>query len=590
MALADTLTPFLWGAGGSKKTPEQVAREREIAAALMQGGMDYSPVDHWLQGAARASQGLVGGLKDTWANEAEQEGIAGARNKFGPQIAALLGGGSMPGSPSIPTTAVGAATDMGTGDFLDSLVASESGGNWSALNDEGYGGRLQFGDARLADAAAAGIIPAGMTGADFSMMTPEVQQAVEQWHFADIDQQTANMGLNQYFGQTIAGVPITPESVKAMAHLGGIGGVQKFIASGGQYNPADSNGTRLSDYGARFGGAAGSPGASASPAAGALIAEALSDPWAMQTYGPVVEALFGQQLQQQDPAYQLDLALKQAQLDAANAPAGPEYGFTFAPDGTLIRTDTTSGTFDPMGSYPKPESGPLVSIVNGDGAPGLGKLSTDYGYVLDPETGQPVIDPATGLPTAAAVPGSPAALEAAAAATKAETGAGRREVATDVVTTAASIARNLAAKPGNTGLTGAVWANLSETEAAEMRRQVDVLKATATIENLTAMRQASPTGGALGSVTEKEGAMLAAASGAIDPNSSGPDFQRALDNYERTLLQIVHGPTEGDRIFNETRQSGGNANFDYNAPEAPEGWGGDPALWRFMSPEDRALW
>lgn len=30
--------------------------------------------------------------------------------------------------------------------------------------------------------------------------------------------------------------------------------------------------------------------------------------------------------------------------------------------------------------------------------------------------------------------------------------------------------------------------------------------------------------------------------------------------------------------------------FDYNAPAAPEGWGGDPALWEYMSPEDRALW
>lgn len=28
----------------------------------------------------------------------------------------------------------------------------------------------------------------------------------------------------------------------------------------------------------------------------------------------------------------------------------------------------------------------------------------------------------------------------------------------------------------------------------------------------------------------------------------------------------------------------------YEAPEPPEGWGGDAALWRFMSPEDRALW
>jgi hypothetical protein len=153
------------------------------------------------------------------------------------------------------------------------------------------------------------------------------------------------------------------------------------------------------------------------------------------------------------------------------------------------------------------------------------------------------------------IPGGPSALEAEAAAAKTDLASGRKDTATDTITTAAGIARELSSKPGNAGIVGAVMANLSETEAAEMRRQVDVLKAQATIENLTAMRQASPTGGALGSVTEKEGAMLASAAGAVDPNAKPADFQRALDNYERTLLRIVHGPSEGDRIFEETRST-----------------------------------
>lgn len=132
------------------------------------------------------------------------------------------------------------------------LVNSESGGNWNALNDEGYGGRLQFGDSRLADAARAGVVPRGTTGAQFSRMTPAQQQRVEQWHFQDVDKQASNLGITRYIGQTIAGVPITRDSIRAMAHLGGVGGVQKFVQSGGKYNPADSNGTRLSDYGRRF--------------------------------------------------------------------------------------------------------------------------------------------------------------------------------------------------------------------------------------------------------------------------------------------------------------------------------------------------
>lgn len=140
-----------------------------------------------------------------------------------------------------------------------SLVQNESGGDWAAQNDatgaggqKGHFGRLQFGKARLQDAMNAGVIPQGMTPEQF-MASPQTQLAVENWHFADIDKNASDAGLDQYYGQTIGGVVITPESIRAMAHLGGFGGAQKFIETGGQYNPADENGTRLSDYGQKHG-------------------------------------------------------------------------------------------------------------------------------------------------------------------------------------------------------------------------------------------------------------------------------------------------------------------------------------------------
>ncbi|WP_157970210.1 hypothetical protein [Pelagibacterium sediminicola] len=107
---------------------------------------------------------------------------------------------------------------------MSSLVNSESSGNWNALNEFGYGGSLQFGDARLADAARAGIIPQGLTGAQFSQLSPEQQMAVESWHFEDIDRPAGEMGLDSYIGQNIGGVNITLDAIRAMAHLGGIGG------------------------------------------------------------------------------------------------------------------------------------------------------------------------------------------------------------------------------------------------------------------------------------------------------------------------------------------------------------------------------
>lgn len=350
---------------------------------------------------------------------------------------------------------------------------------------------------------------------------------------------------------------------------------------------------------------------------GALMT-AMSDPWTSDASARLGQVLLGENIRRSDPAYQMGLEKMGLELDALRnpKPEGPEYDFQFGPNGELIRTDATGGGIESMGNFadePEPgfqllakedalamgldpskswqvgpdnrvyevgNSGTNVSVNVGDGAPGLGKLSTDFGYVLDPETGKPVIDPATGLPRAAPVPGSPAALDIERAGKKDDVAEGRQVIASDTITNAAAIARGLAAKGGSTGLVGQVLGNLSETDAAELRRQVNTLRSVASIENLTAMRQASPTGAALGSLTERENAMLAEASGAIDPNSKAEDFQRQLDNYERTLLRIVHGPEAGDRIFEETRAPAGRPPGVPEVGAIEDGYrfkGGDPA-------------
>lgn len=153
------------------------------------------------------------------------------------------------------------------------------------------------------------------------------------------------------------------------------------------------------------------------------------------------------------------------------------------------------------------------------------------------------------------IPGSPAALEAEARTKMMGNQQSNKSTSSDVITNAARLAREAAQAPGlpATGMIGGVLSGLPETNAAELRRQVGVLTSNATVENLNAMRAASPTGGALGSVTEKEGAMLAAKSGALDPNS--PNFSRDLEDYERTLLRVVHGQAKGDELFTQTRPS-----------------------------------
>lgn len=170
-----------------------------------------------------------------------------------------------------------------------------------------------------------------------------------------------------------------------------------------------------------------------------------------------------------------------------------------------------------------------------------------------------------GAPMAVMIKGSPSDASRVADITKmagdaigaAEKGAAKDSAAmtaTDVITGAAAKARKAAAAqalgPTGTSIVG----QLPWTDSAEVLRQTSVLKSNATIEALNQMRQQSPTGGALGNVTEKEGAMLAAKAGALDPNS--PTFLRDLDDYERTLLRTIHGKEVGDRIFEQTREPG----------------------------------
>ena len=125
------------------------------------------------------------------------------------------------------------------------LLASESGGDWGATNDEGMVGRVQFSPARLSEARSA-------LGVDFTTeefrQSPKLQRAAERWHFNDIATYIQRTGLENSVNRRIKGVPVTIPGLIYAAHIGGKAGMKKFVESGGAYDPADSNGTRISDY------------------------------------------------------------------------------------------------------------------------------------------------------------------------------------------------------------------------------------------------------------------------------------------------------------------------------------------------------
>lgn len=223
----------------------EIAYKRQSLANLGQQalGGDYNAAAAAAFTAGDADVGL--GLLKLGQTQKEQTQRAGILGQWG-----IDGGASSAPAPGSTAPVAGPA----------SLIQNESGGNWQAQNNAvgaggavGHFGRLQFGQARIQDAINSGALPPGTTPQAF-MASPELQKRAEAWHFSDIDQKIQQNGFDKLIGQSINGVPITVDGLRAVAHLGGTEGMRKFVESGGRYNPADRNGTRLSDYFARHGG------------------------------------------------------------------------------------------------------------------------------------------------------------------------------------------------------------------------------------------------------------------------------------------------------------------------------------------------
>lgn len=280
----------------------------------------------------------------------------------------------------------------------------------------------------------------------------------------------------------------------------------------------------------------------------------------------------------QSRAYVQDrIALIDSQIAEANKRAAPtddlrEYEYA--------KKQGYNGTFREFMLEGRKAGATSLTIDNGN--PDVGKLSTDYAYVKDPQTGQITIDPKTGLPLAAPVPGSPAARDIAAAEEKARLRAGNASTGSDVVINATK--RALAAsKDQNFGAYGtSIVGMLPWTDSAEKIRQTEALKDITSFENLNAMRQSSPTGGALGNVSDKEMAMLSRKLGVLDPDS--PYFERDLMDYTKALLGVIHGNEAGTAIFNQSFMGGAGGN---NAP-APSG-GGLPDVTSMSDDELKAI-
>lgn len=411
--------PFVWGDRGEQMTPEQVARRRAMAQDLAKTSADFSPVGHWTQALARGLGGYLSGRSERIAGRAEEEGLSSADEyiQSNPVLAALLGGdqagmqqpsGAMslmetasPQSGTIPSPAPNEVqADPGISNYFAAARQSESGGNNFAKNPNSSAlGPYQFIDSTwrgmMEKYPELGLTWDGRTD-------PDQSERAMQRFTAD------NAAVLER-----SGIPVDGGSLYA-AHFLGPGGAVNALSQPDQTpmaavvgdgvvkaNPFLANMT-VGDFRSwsaqKGGGGAAAPGGMSgggmpqqgpSPVVGAL-AQAMGNPWVAQKYGPVMEALMGQemqrgnmsyqqQLQQADPMYQAQLQHQQLQNHALMNPQADPWQGVQEINGQLVQM-TPNGP-QVIGDYRTQDQ---FQTVTGDQAAQLG-LDPAQAYNIGPD-------------------------------------------------------------------------------------------------------------------------------------------------------------------------------------------------------------
>jgi hypothetical protein len=110
-----------------------------------------------------------------------------------------------------------------------------------------------------------------------------------------------------------------------------------------------------------------------------------------------------------------------------------------------------------------------------------------------------------------------------------------------------------------TGFGANVFSRIGGTAANDVRALLDSVKANAGFKELQAMREASPTGGALGSITERELALLQATIGSLEQSQTKEQLQDNMRRVKNVYLDIIHGKGNGgsrEKLMFEEGQKG----------------------------------
>lgn len=234
-----------------------------------------------------------------------------------------------------------------------------------------------------------------------------------------------------------------------------------------------------------------------------------------------------------------DLEKQKLEAEIAKAASGGETFRDLTPDEVKLR-----GL--PAGSYQEGSDGKLYQVggsgqtINvGDNGQRIGTIPPGMAVVEDPTN-------PSGY-RLEAIPGSDAYNERLATD---EAGAAKEErtnLKADVVVQDIDRAlEQITADPfWTTGVGSQMTGWVGGSPAKNVEKLINTVKATAGFEELQAMRDASPTGGALGSVTPRELEMLQSTIGSLEQDQSPEQLTDNLKRVKNVYLDIIHGEGNG---------------------------------------------
>lgn len=185
------------------------------------------------------------------------------------------------------------------------------------------------------------------------------------------------------------------------------------------------------------------------------------------------------------------------------------------------------------------------------------------------------------------IPGGPAEAEQAAQAQKVQGNQEQKQQTVDLVTQ--EIDRSIAILDGDTwynpatGFGATAAAKIGGTNAANLKGLTQTIGSVITLDGIQKMRQNSPTGAALGAVSDADLALLRSALGSVELSQGEDQLRYNLNRLWNLYQDTIHGPNGGPprRELRAPEQQGqastqsspqqATGGFDATADDIPEG-------------------